>query len=390
MARMPSQLSVALDATLWDEPTTGIGLYTRNLARALEDEGVQIRRLGARVSGDDTRGAMSASAYVIGRLPGALQNAEEPLYHGVCNFNLPLTRVPGKRMVLTVHDAIPVLLPDTVSIAYRWQFRLWLARSLRVADRVICDSARTKADLISRFDIASDKVDVVHLGVDHVDSIPPPDAIGQTFLKTLSLPPQFVLYAGALDVRKNIGCLLDAIELLWSRGDKVPLAVMGQSWFGSTPVERRIARMQSNGFEIRMLGYQAPSIFYELMRRATAFVFPSRYEGFGLPPLEAMHLGVPVITSNTGALPETCGDAAVQVDPDNPSALADALIELLKSPEQRAIRAEAGRRWAARYTWKRTARQTIEVYRSALGQEMTRDARTGRITGWRSVRPKHP
>jgi glycosyltransferase involved in cell wall biosynthesis len=382
MRRKPSQLSVALDATLWDEPTTGIGLYTRNLARALENEGVQIRRLGARVSGDDIRGAMSASAYVIGRLPGALQNLEEPLYHGVCNFNLPLTRVPGKRMVLTVHDAIPVLLPDTVSIAYRWQFRLWLARSLRVADRVICDSARTKADLVSRFDIATDKVDVVHLGVDHVDSIPPPDALGQTYLKTLSLPPEFILYAGALDARKNIGGLLDAIERVWSRGEKVSLALMGQSWFGSTPLERRIAAMQADGFEIRMLGYQAPSIFYELMRRATAFVFPSRYEGFGLPPLEAMQLGVPVITSNTGALPEICGDAAVQVDPDNSLALADALIELLKSPEQRAIRAEAGRRWAARYTWQRTARQTIDVYRSVLAQ--------GKLTGRSSARPKHP
>jgi glycosyltransferase involved in cell wall biosynthesis len=368
MTRMPSQLSVALDATLWDEPTTGIGLYTRNLARALENEGVQIRRLGARVSGDYTRGAMSASAYVIGRLPGALQNLEEPLYHGVCNFNLPLARVPGKRMVLTVHDAIPVLLPDTVSLAYRWQFRLWLARSLLVADRVICDSARTKADLVSLFDIASDKVDVVHLGVDHVDSIPPPDTVGQTYLRTLSLPTQFVLYAGALDARKNIGCLLDAIELLWSRGEKMPLAVMGQSWFGSTPLERRIAKMQAHGFEIRMLGYQAPSIFYELMRRATAFAFPSRYEGFGLPPLEAMQLGVPVITSNTGALPEICGDVAVQVDPDNPAALANALIRLFKSPEEQKMRSEAGRNWAARYSWQRTARKTIDVYRSVLAQ----------------------
>jgi glycosyltransferase involved in cell wall biosynthesis len=390
MTPRPSQLSVALDATLWDEPTTGIGLYTRNLARALENQGVEIRRLGARISGENPRGAMSASAYVIGRLPGVLEDIPEPLYHGVCNFNLPLTRVPGKRMVLTVHDAIPVLLPNTVSTAYRWQFRLWLARSLRVADRVICDSARTKADLLSHFDTASDNVEVVHLGVDHVDSIPPPDALGQAYLQTISLPPEFVLYAGALDVRKNIDCLLDAVELLWSRGEKAALAVVGQSWFGSTEVERRIASLQARGFEIRMLGYQAPSIFYELMRRATAFVFPSRYEGFGLPPLEAMHLGVPVIISNSGALPEICGGAAVQVDPDNPLALANALIQLLKSPAERASRAEAGRRWAARYTWQRTARRTIAVYRSVLGQEVIRDTRTGRITGWRSVRPKRP
>jgi len=363
---MPIDLSVALDATLWDEPTTGIGLYTRNLARALEDAGVQIRRLGARISGEHPRGEMSASAYVVGKVPQLLSHLGEPVYHGVCNFNLPLTRVPGKRMVLTVHDLIPILLPDAVSTAYRWQFRLWLARSLQVADAIICDSTRTKKDLLPRFDIVPDRVHVAHLGVDHVDSIPPPDAVGLAYLRAVSLPAQFVLYAGALDVRKNVACLLDAIELLRGRGETVPLAVMGQSWFGSTPAEKRIAAMKGRGFDIRLLGYQPPSIFYEVMRRATAFVFPSRYEGFGLPPLEAMHLGVPVITSNAGALPEICGSAALHVAPEDPSALADALMALLKSPEQRVIRAEKGRRWAARYTWQKTARRTIDVYRSVL------------------------
>jgi len=309
---------------------------------------------------------MSASGYVVGKLPELLRHLKEPVYHGVCNFNLPLTRVPRKKMVLTVHDLIPILLPDTVSTAYRWQFRLWLTRSLKVADAIICDSARTKEDLLSRFDVAPESVHVAHLGVDHVDSVPPPDAVGLAYLRALALPAQFVLYAGALDVRKNIATLLEAIELLRGRAQPVTLAVVGQSWFGSSPLEKRITEMQSRGFDIRPLGYQLPSIFYELMRRATTFVFPSRYEGFGLPPLEAMRLGIPVISSNAGALPEICGSAAVQMEPDDPTALADALVCLLKSPEQRAIRAEQGRRWAARYTWKNTARRTLDVYRSIL------------------------
>ncbi len=363
---MPTPHSVALDATLWDEPTTGIGLYTRNLAAALQQQGVQVRRLGARISGENPRGSTSASAYVIGKLPRVLRGLEDPFYHAVCNFNLPLTKVPGKRMVLTVHDAIPLLLPDSVSMAYRWQFRFWLEHSLRVADRVICDSARTREDLESRFEITRKKLDVVHLGVDHIDSIPGPDALGQTYLRTLSLPSNFVLYAGAFDVRKNISCLLDAAEILQSRGEPICLALMGQSWFGSTATEKRVAQMRERGFDIRTLGYQAPSIFYEVIRRAAVFVFPSRYEGFGLPPLEAMHLGVPVIISNAGALPEVCGEAAVQVDPNDREGLAQALSRLLKSPEERAARGEAGRRWAARYTWRTTARQTIESYRAAL------------------------
>jgi glycosyltransferase involved in cell wall biosynthesis len=135
-------------------------------------------------------------------------------------------------------------------------------------------------------------------------------------------------------------------------------------------MEKRISAMRERGFTIHTLGHQPSSIFYELMRRATVFAFPSRYEGFGLPPLEAMHLGTPVVTSTAGALPETCGEAAVQVRPEDVEGLANALSRLLKSPEERSARSAAGRRWAASYTWRNAAGRTIEVYRATLATSL--------------------
>jgi len=362
-------LAIALDASLWDEPTTGIGLYTRCLAAALERRGVRVHRLGAEKSGEAPRGSLGRTPYVIGRLPEVLAGLDAPLFHAVCNFNLPLTRVHGKRMVLTVHDLIPVLLPETVSRPYHWQFRLWLSRSLKVAHRVLCDSECTRRDLLTHFPVEEEKLEVVPLGVDHVDAVPPPDAAGLAYLRALGLPPQYILYAGSLDTRKNVALILDALERLRARGRPVTLVLSGQSGFGSAPVELRIAQMRAAGFDLRPLGFLSSPLFYELFRRATVFVFPSRYEGFGLPPLEAMKLGVPTVVSTAGAMPEVCGNAAVQVDPDSPAELATVLDRLLRSPEERAQRGEAGRQHAARFTWDATAGRTLEVYQSALKRD---------------------
>jgi glycosyltransferase involved in cell wall biosynthesis len=356
---------VAFDASLWDEPTTGIGLYTRCLADALEARGVRLRRLGARVSGEEPRGRMGRTAYVLGRLPQALRETEARLYHALGNFNLPLVRTPGKPYVLTVHDLIPLSMPETVSRAYRWQFRLWLARSVRVADRILCVSACTRDDLLARHPEVSDKVTVAYNGVDHVDRHVP-DATTEDFLRTLSLPPRFVLYAGSLDVRKNVSLVLDALERLKARGQSATLVLVGQSWFGSGSVESRVARMRSEGHDLRTLGYQSEQVFYELMRRATVFAFPSRYEGFGLPPLEAMRLGTPAIVSTTGATPEVCGEGALAVRPDDAEGLAEAVDRLLHSDAERRRWAEAGRKQAARFTWARCADETLAAYEAAL------------------------
>ncbi|QAT83732.1 group 1 glycosyl transferase [Corallococcus coralloides] len=356
---------IAFDATLWDEPTTGIGLYTRCLAEALEAQGVRLDRMGARKSGEHPRGVQKRTSWTLATLPRLLKASPPPVYHALSNFNLPLRRTPGTAYVLTVHDLVPLDLPHTVSAPYRWQFRLWLARSLMLADRLVCISECTRQDLVRRFPQVEPRTVVVPNGVDHVNAAPLNEADAE-FLHALNLPGDYVLYAGSLDVRKNVELVLEAQERLHARGRPFTLVLAGQAWYGSGKVEKRIERMRSEGLDVRPLGYQAPAIFYALMRRAALFVFPSRYEGFGLPPLEAMRLGTPAVVSTAGSLPEVCGDAAPAVDPDDAEGLAAVIDRLLRSPEERRALSEAGQRQAAKFTWARTAEGTRAAYDAAL------------------------
>lgn len=358
---------VAFDASLWDEPITGIGLYTQQLYRALASHGLRVERWGARRSGERPRGDTSRTGWTLTRLPGLLEARRPSLFHALANFNLPLLRTPGVPFVLTVHDLVPLLLPETVSRPFRWQFHLWLARALTVAEQIICVSEVTRQSLLERFELAPGKLHVIHHGVDHVASTPPADAITHAWLDALGLPRPFVLYAGALDARKNVEVLLSALERLHQGGRKTTLVLAGQRWFGSSAIEKRILALKEQGLDVRPLGYLADPVFYALMQRAGVFVFPSRYEGFGLPPLEAMSLGVPTIISSAGSLPEICGSAARQVPVDDVAALATALDELLGDARARDELGAAGRARASDFTWARTAAQTAEVYRLALG-----------------------
>jgi glycosyltransferase involved in cell wall biosynthesis len=357
--------AVAIDATLWDEPTTGIGLYTRQLTAALERQGWPVLRLGATTSGDAPRGSLGRSAWTLGPLSEAFRDHGVGLYHAFGNFNLPLVRPPETRFVLTVHDVIPDLLPETASFAFRTQFRVWLGRSVRIADRIVCVSETTRKDLAERFRVPREKMVVIHNGVDHVDtSRPSQDDRG--VLRGLDLPPSFFLFAGSWDARKNVLQVLESWSRLPENG-RLPLVLVGQPWFGSGPAEKRVAELQARGAPVRTLGFQNGPVLYEIMRRATVFVFPSFYEGFGLPPLEAMRLGTPTIISDRGALPEVCGEAALRVAPDETEALRMAMARLAADPAEREARSVAGRIQAQGFTWDAAAKGVVAVYAELMG-----------------------
>lgn len=359
--------SVALDASLWDEPITGIALYTRQLARALEGRGLDVERWGARKSGDVPRGSLSRTNWTLTRLGPALSQRRPGLFHALANFNLPLTRVPGVPFVLTVHDLVPLLLPETVSAPFRWQFRVWLSRAVRVADQIICVSQVAKDSLLAHVDVEPSKISVIHHGVDHVETVAPADATTQQWLDALGLPDPFILYAGALDARKNVELVLRAVERLFDQGRRATLVLAGQRWFGAGRIETEVLRLKERGVDLRSVGYLEDSVFYALMRRAGVFVFPSRYEGFGLPPLEAMRLGVPTIISNAGSLPEVCGAGAWQVSVDDVVGMSERLDRLLSSSTERAALAHAGLSRARGFSWNAAGEATAAVYQRARG-----------------------
>lgn len=350
-------MRVALDATLWDEPTTGIGLYTRKLAAALQSQGVNVELWGARHS-HRSRSHPSRTRFLFDELPRWLEAERPDVFHAVSNFNLPLLKPKGTRFVLTVHDLIPLLLPETVSLAFRWQFRLMLGRALKLADAVVCVSETTRNSLESHFG-PHPALTVAPNGVDHVLEVPQADRITEQWLDAMGLDAPFVLYVGALDARKNVELVLEACARL----SNVRLVIAGQKWFGAGAIEEKIKRTIARGVRIENLGYLEAPVLYALMRRAAAFAFPSRYEGFGLPPLEAMRLGVPTVVSTAGALPEVVGDGAMKVSPDDPDALAHALRTLLDSPEQRTAFSKRGLARAKEFTWDRTA----TLVRAAFG-----------------------
>jgi glycosyltransferase involved in cell wall biosynthesis len=353
---------IALDASLWDAPITGIALYTRQLAAGLGAAGLPLERWGARRSGEVPRRSSSRTGWTLVGLPKELGARRPRLYHALANFNLPLTRSEGVPFVLTVHDLVPLLLPQTVSAPFRWQFRLWLARAVTVADQIICVSDVARRSLLEHVEVDPSKLTVIHHGVDHVLTVPPPDRTTVAWLEALGLPDPFVLYAGALDARKNVELVLSAVEQLHHGGRRATLVLAGQRWFGSGPIEKQILRLKEVGVDVRVLGYLEDSVFYALMKRAGVFVFPSRYEGFGLPPLEAMRLGVPTIVSDAGSLPEICGDGAWRVGVDDVQDLAAKLERLLSSLNERTTLGGAGVERARTYEWATAAAKTIATY----------------------------
>jgi glycosyltransferase involved in cell wall biosynthesis len=267
---------------------------------------------------------------------------------------------PGQHLVVTVHDLAFLAHPELFPRPWRLMYRAALARAARSADAIITVSRHTAEDLGRRTSIDRRKVHVIPLAA----SLPLADADPEAVLSRLKVPRPYVLFVGTLEPRKNLARLVHAYRRMASRGAPHALVLAGPMGWRPQPLLRAIS--EEGPGDVVLTGALEAGDLDALYRGADAFVYPSLYEGFGLPVLEAMSRGTPCVVSSSSSLPEVAGEAALPVDPRSVAGLAEA-IERVTSDSQLAGRLrEAGLTRAARFSWDETAKRTLDVYKSVV------------------------
>jgi glycosyltransferase involved in cell wall biosynthesis len=255
--------------------------------------------------------------------------------------------------VVTVHDLIPLRFPR-FSSALTHYFRWLVPVILNQAEQVLCDSQATASDLVQFYGLSAAKITSIPLAFD------------ASMFRPLNLPPQpYFVYVGRQNPYKNLTALIQAFALLPKSLD-VELWLAGPPDPRYLPTLKQLATELGLGSRVKFLGYVPYDQLPILLNQAIALVFPSLWEGFGLPILEAMACGTPVISSNRASLPEVAGEAALLIDPENISALSTAMQAVVTDPQLRSQLTQAGLTQVQHFSWEKTARQTLEVIQRYL------------------------
>ncbi|HOG30434.1 MAG TPA: glycosyltransferase family 1 protein [Vicinamibacterales bacterium] len=267
------------------------------------------------------------------------------------------------RAVVTVHDCIhlmfPQYLPNRMAYAYA-RGSLWAAT--RRAERIFTVSETSKADILRYCDVPADRIVVVYNAIDDRFSVAPSDEAIRRARERYQLDGPFALYVGNIKPHKNIERLVDAFALVRRDGfERIELLIIGDR-ISKFPRLRRAVDRHKLHKHVRFLGFVPDDTLAALYRLATLFVFPSLYEGFGLPPLEAMASGTPVVTSNRSSLPEVVGDAAVLVDPYSAPSIAEGIRRVLADASLRRALSERGLARARQFSWEASVRRVHDVY----------------------------
>lgn len=301
-------------------------------------------------------------------LPFALQADRADVLHSL-GYVQPLA-CPA-RSVLTVHDLSFLLHPGNFNRGNRWYLSTFTRLSVARADRIVAVSENTKRDLVSLLGVSPGKVAVVYHGIEeHFRPIDDRGSI-EAFRARVGLSSPFVLFFGTIEPRKNLQTLVTAFAELKRSGLPHKLVIAGAKGWQWEPVFAAVERL-GLGEDVMFPGYVTyvdQPLWYNA---ADLFVYPSLYEGFGFPPLEAMACGTPVVASATSALPEVVGDAGLLVDPRSVKALAEAMGQVLGHPETAATMRAQGLARASAFTWREAAIQTAMLYSEAARGDATR------------------
>jgi glycosyltransferase involved in cell wall biosynthesis len=269
--------------------------------------------------------------------------------------------VPSRiRKVLTVHDLVWRHYPETMEGYNRLVMRLVAGRSIRAADHIIAVSRSTARAVREEFRVPEERITVIHHAAGDYAPLDRADSAAYISWK-YGTKDNYVLTVSTVEPRKNLAMLLRTFSRL--RGEGLQLVVAGAPGWKTSSVHEEYERLGLTEAEVRFLGYVPEGDMNRLYSGAALFVFPSVYEGFGLPPLEAMASGAPVLASGASSIPEVVGEAGVLLDPLDEEAWAGAISKMMSEPATRAEMSEKSLRRAAMFSWEKAARETLEVFR---------------------------
>jgi len=369
-------LRIAVDAGALAGPRDGIGRYLRSLFPRLVRQGGDVLEWHAY-----GRAARSLDALGIGRIhshadglpagagrvialatsmPWWLRRHRPDLLWAPAH-RLPWGIPASTARVVTIHDLCWAEAPHTMRPATRWLDRALMPRSLLRADRIIAVSSATRAALVARYPALAQRVVVVR---EAAEPLPPPQE--RSALSSLGITSPFVLFVGSMEPRKNLARLLQAFASLPpALRDRHALVVAGGRGWGGVDVEAT-ARTLGIADRVRVLGVVDDALLATLYAHARCLAMPSLYEGFGLPLLEALSLGTPVLHGDNSSMPEVAGDAGLGIDASSVEAVASGLTRLLADDALHARLASRARAHAARFSWESAARETMAVFEDAL------------------------
>jgi glycosyltransferase involved in cell wall biosynthesis len=374
-------MHLAINAAFWDRPHTGSGQYTRqlvsHLARLVSDltitlvypqvadrAGPDSVPDGVRVKRVPTRPGNLAKVYFEQiAFPRACHEVGATVAH-VPYWGSPLSSpVP---VVVTVHDLTTLLVREYRRGLRARLYNALVAGSARQAGHIITDSQASKADIIRHLGLPADRVTPIYLAVSSRYSPDPDLILDMAIHKKYDLPELYVLYLGGYELHKNVTTLLAAYVYVGKAlGEDYPLVLAGRRPKGPSDhypdYDRTIAELGLGDY-VRWIGFVEEGDKPTVYRGASTFAFVSRQEGFGLPPLEAMACGVPVVTSNSGSLPEVVGDAGFALDPDDERQIGGSIIATIVQENLAAELKEKGLKQAARFSWEKTATETLLIY----------------------------
>jgi glycosyltransferase involved in cell wall biosynthesis len=342
--RYAIELTKALDRRLASEASPGFSVFLLAPRGARQDFQLQ-----------------SIAIKTVGILQGHLWEQLELPWNargGILFSPCAMAPILMRRQVITIHDAVVYAFPDAHQRLFRIWHRLVYSCVGRRALAVLTDSEFSKCELVRYCGIDRGRIHVISLAASHIhDVLPNPTALTHFGLQKKS----FVLSVSTQNPYKNFAAVLRAAEILCSQGEDITFAIAGAE-------NPRVFKDQGLKWSknIRYLGRLDDRHLRALYEGAAAFLFPSFYEGFGLPPLEAMTCGCPVIASNAGSIPEVCGGAALLVDPHDPRQMAEAVIRVVHDPKVQAQMIREGFERSRQFSWDRCAMETLDVLKQIV------------------------